>query len=279
MRYKVLLLLFFYFAGISGAFSSGIKRAKNISYTVQAIGTSNLLDIYYKKSGGLKDVLVFIHGGSWDSGKKETYWWLGRNFAHKNVVCVVINYRLSPSKYDQIASDCAAALKWVKENISNYEGNPERVFVMGHSAGGHLAELINSDPSFFRQQNIMNPIRGVILDDPFGLDMYEYMTTAEKDHYYNSFIKTFSTNEEEWKKASPLAYLTNINNPHLIFVGGRTYLSIQLQSKRFYELLKAANLPVDFHEIKRKKHVPMISQMIFRGNRLYGIINGFTASH
>jgi len=279
MKHRIFLLLFFYCAGISTSFSFGIKHAKNIAYSNQANGSSNLLDIFYKKPGTPKDVLVFIHGGSWNSGKKEMYWWLGRNFAHKNVVSVVINYSLSPYQYEQMATDCAAALKWVKQNIANYGGDPERIFVMGHSAGGHLAELINLDPWFFKEQNIVNPIRGVILDDPFGLDMYEYMTTAEKDSYYNSFIKTFTTDEQIWRKASPLTYISYATNPHLIFMGGRTYPSIHIQSKRLYELLEAANHPAELYEVKRKKHIPMISQLVYRGNRLYRHMVDFMKSH
>jgi acetyl esterase/lipase len=279
MRYKIFLLLFFFFIAISESFSSGIQHAKNIPYSNQTNGRSNLLDIYYEKSETPKKVLVFIHGGSWNSGKKETYWWLGRNFAHKNVVSVIINYSLSPAKYEQMATDCAAALKWVKQNISGYGGDPERIFVMGHSAGGHLAELINLDPRFFQEQNIINPIRGVILDDPFGLDMFEYMTTAEKDHYYNSFIKTFSTDEQIWKKASPLTYISYVANSHLIFIGARTYPSIMLQSNRLYDLLKTMNYPAELYKAKRKRHVAMISQMIFRNNRLYSLILDFMKGH
>jgi len=279
MKHKIFLLLLLYSSSISPSFSFGVKHAKNVSYSAPGNGSANMLDIFYKKSRTPKNVVVFIHGGSWDSGKKEMYWWLGRNFANKNVVCVVINYSLSPSKYEQMGTDCAAALKWVKQNISSYGGNPDRIFVMGHSAGGHLAELINLDPRFFREQNIANPIRGVILDDPFGLDMYEYMTTAEKDHYYNSFIKTFSTDGEVWKKGSPLTYISNATNAHLIFMGERTYPSILLQSNRLYEWLKAANLPAELYEVKKKKHIPMVSQLVFGWNHLYRIMVDFMKSH
>lgn len=79
---------------------------------------------------------VFIHGGSWNSGSKETYWWLGKNLAHKNVASVIINYSLSPQyQYEKMTADCAAALKWVSDSIANYGGRAERIFVMGHSSG------------------------------------------------------------------------------------------------------------------------------------------------
>lgn len=273
MRYKILFLAFLYCSAIPESFSF-VKHARDIAYS-DANDRSNLLDVYYNKSGAPRDVIVFIHGGSWNSGSKETYWWLGRNFVRKDMVAVIINYSLSPFQYDQMANDCAAALKWVKLNIANYNGNPNRIFVMGHSAGAHLAELINLDPHYFKQEEIVNPIHGVILNDPFGLDMYDYMTKAEKDDYYASFLKTFSSDARTWKTASPLNYISNATNPHLIFRGGRTYPAIKIQSQTLYDKLTAANKTALLYVIKHKKHVPMITQMLFGGNRLYGLIDYF----
>lgn len=66
---------------------------KDIAYLNQSDDKHNMLDIYYpSNTEQTKDVLVFIHGGSWDSGKKETYWWLGKNMASKDVITVIINY-------------------------------------------------------------------------------------------------------------------------------------------------------------------------------------------
>ncbi|MBC7743951.1 MAG: alpha/beta hydrolase [Flavobacterium sp.] len=275
LRFSLIFLFNLFLFGSS--FSKGIKIIKNISYINSDKGTSNLLDIYYpEKTDGKKDVLVFIHGGSWNSGKKDTYWWLGRNFANKNIVEVNISYSISPdTQYPKMAADAASALKWVKNNIGKYGGNSNRIFVMGHSAGGHLAALINSDPQYFHDQNIQNPIYGVILNDGFGLDMYEYLLKAEKNTQTAGFMKTFDGGEEAWKKGSPLTYFDNINNPYLILVGEKTYPAIQIQSKRLYELLVAKRKPVFFKELKNKKHIGMISQMIFRRNKSYQIILDF----
>ena len=281
MNIKYFLLIFLFFNTISAALSAKVNREKNISYTNKLNGSRNFLDVYYPDiEDKAKDVLVFIHGGSWNSGKKDTYWWLGRHFANKGVVEVNINYSLAPDhQYRQMASDAAAAIKWVKLNISKYGGNPERIFVMGHSAGGHLTALINSDPQFFIEQGIENPIRGVILNDGFGLDMHEYLLQAEKTQQTASFLKTFSMDQEIWKKGSPLTYFSNIKNPYLILIGERTYPAIQIQSKRLNDLLIARNQPVTFNQIARKKHVGMISQMVFGGNEMYKLILDFMLGH
>jgi dipeptidyl aminopeptidase/acylaminoacyl peptidase len=268
--------MLFLLSEISDAFGGiGIKR--DISYRGQSQNVRNFLDVYYPKNTETpKDVLVFIHGGSWNSGKKDTYWWLGKNMASKNVISVIINYSLSPkSQYEEMAYDCSEALKWVRDSIATYGGSPERIFVMGHSAGGHLAALINNDPRFFKKAGISNPIKAVILNDGFGLDMFEYLNVAKKNRRTKSFLKTFSKDENIWKTGSPMFHLENVQNPFLIFVGEHTYPAIKLQSDRLYKVQIAANNPIEINIVKRKRHIGMITQMIFRNNQMYSMILNF----
>jgi acetyl esterase/lipase len=254
-----------------------VKVKKNLPYA--DAGDANMLDVYYNSNQkNTKDVIVFIHGGSWNSGSKNTYWFLGRNFAKKGILMVAINYSLSPlSNYENMAFDCSKAIKWVKENISKYGGNPERIFVMGHSAGGHLAALINQNPIYFEKIGIQNPIKGVILNDPFGLDIHQYMKLQinTNDKYIPGFLKVFSHDEKNWIAASPVFTVNNIANPYLLFIGGNTYESIKIQTPAFYQKLKENHKLVHFEEIKNKKHVAMISHMIFGWNQLYAKIISF----
>lgn len=275
LSYLKILILFVLLGQIFTG-SAQTRVAKNINY-VGNINQTSTLNVYYKK-GGIKnqDVIVFIHGGSWSSGKKETYWWLGRNFAKKDIVTAIINYPLAPNAtYKEMALASAKAVKWVRDSIASYSGNPQRIFVMGHSAGAHLAELINADPQYFETVGIPNPIKGVILNDAFGLDMEEYLTKAEKDDYYTNFLRTFSTEPKTWQMGSPLFYVANVNNPHLIFYGTKTYDAIKIQSKRMNKELESLNIPVTLQIIEGKKHVPMIAQMIWGSNKLYKCISNF----
>ncbi len=281
MKLKITLLMLFYISSLTSVLAVSIKIKKDVVYQVGSNSVRKQLDIYYPKDiSQAKDVLVFIHGGSWDSGKKEIYWWMGRNFASKNVVTVIINYPLAPDAgYEEMASASALAIKWVKDSVANYGGNPERIFAMGHSAGGHLAALIDVDNRFFAEQQIANPLKGIILNDGFGLDMEEYLQKAEDNVQTKSFLKTFTENPENWKKGSPLTYFDQIKNPYLILVGGETYPAIKIQSKRLYEKLTEVNKAVTYKIIPKKTHVPMISQMIFGANSLYTEIINFMASH
>lgn len=274
--------MLFYLSSLTSVLAVSIKIKKDLVYPTTVNTDRNRLDVYYPKDiSQAKDVLVFIHGGGWDSGKKNIYWWIGRNFANKNVVTVIINYPLSPKAgYEQMATAAASALKWVKDSIANYGGNPERIFAMGHSAGGHLSALVDMDPRFFAAQNIANPLRGVILNDGFGLDMYEYLSQVDKKEGHNpSFLKTFTEEPQNWTKGSPLTYFDQIKNPYLILVGGETYPAIQIQSKRLYEMMKKSNKPVQYQEFPKKTHVPMISQLVFGANPLYQQIIDFMKAH
>lgn len=269
-----LTLMIFAFLGQIFSGSAQVQVVRNINYA-----DTNFLNIYHKKGKQQnQDVIIFIHGGSWSSGKKETYWWLGRNLAKKNIVTAVIDYPLAPqATFKEMALASAYAVKWVRDSISTYDGNPNRIFLMGHSAGGHLCELINTDPQYFKAVNIDNPIKGIILNDAFGLDMEEYLTKAEKDDNYIDFLRTFSDDPEIWQMGSPLFYVKNVNNPHLLFYGSKTYQAIQLQTERIYKTLMKQNVPVKLEIIEGKKHVGMISQMIFGGNSLYKSISTFLA--
>ncbi len=179
---------------------------KDISYTGMpekpTEADKHTLDIYAPKDRTTaKAVLVYIHGGSWNSGKKDTYKFFGKGFAKKGIVTVIINYRLTPEvNYFPMTTDCATAVKWVYENIINYGGDPNKITVSGHSAGGQLAALITNDDHYFDLLNIKNPIKGCVLIDPFGLDMYNYFPTSQYKEDF-SFKKKFTTNPEIWKKA------------------------------------------------------------------------------
>ena len=258
--------------------SADVLIRKDLAY-LDSKNVRNLLDVYYPENiNEPKDVLVFIHGGSWNSCSKDMYGFLGKNMARKNVVSVIINYSLSPEfQYGKIASDCAMAIKWVRDSISRFGGRSDRIFVMGHSAGGHLAAIINNDPRYFEAAGIPNPIKGVILNDSFGLDMFEYLNLAKQNKQTAGFLDAFTKDPENWKTASPIFYLKNVYNPFLIIVGDRTYSAIKLQSQRLLEELLKANKSGELKTIKGRRHKAMIIQMFFKNNRMYDYILEFMA--
>ena len=124
------------------------------------------LDIYLPKqnAAGASAVLIFFHGGSWHDGEREGYGFLGRAFAARGFVTVIADYRMAPSvRFPAFVQDTASAIAWVHANIAKHNGDADRIFVMGHSAGAHIAMMTALDPQWLAANNLApNVIKGVI---------------------------------------------------------------------------------------------------------------------
>ncbi|TDE12151.1 alpha/beta hydrolase [Dyadobacter psychrotolerans] len=263
---------------LSGCSLKRINRTKDLVYTEagKIVETDQQLSIFAPgKSKTPDDVLVFIHGGNWNSGKKSQYNIIGSHWAKKGVVYVIIDYPLSPAAdYREMAMASAISVKWVKENISRYGGNPERIFVSGHSAGGHLAALISTDDQYFEQLGIKNPIAGTVLIDAAGLDMYGYLM-EEKFAKGHTYLKTFTDDPKTWKEATPLYHLHKNMPPMLIYRGGKTYESILESNEKFIKALQDYAPGTPYHIQEKKKHIPMITQFFNPWNDRYDEIIEF----
>ena len=257
----------------SGCAFKRVSRHKNITY-LPADSSNNIasqkLNVFAPQSHHLlKEVLIFIYGGNWNSGKRSLYSFLGNRMARKDVVTVIIDYPKSPkANYNEMATDAALAVKWVKENIKQYGGDPDKIFIAGHSAGGHLASLITVRNKYFDKMGMVNPVKGTILIDAAGLDMYGYL----KEQNFaedNTYIQTFTNNPNNWKEASPLYHLQKGMPPMLIYLGEKTYPSIKSGNEEFTDSLKNLGYPPLYHILKGKKHIPMITQFFNSYNPRY----------
>ncbi|MXP31017.1 alpha/beta hydrolase fold domain-containing protein [Erythrobacter jejuensis] len=109
-------------------------------------------------------VVIFIHGGSWAKGDPVDYAYIGRNFAPEGYVVVSAGYRLVPGgEFPAMLEDGAASVRWVVDNIAHYGGNPDRIYLMGHSAGAYNAVMLALDPQWLEQEGLPgNTIDGAI---------------------------------------------------------------------------------------------------------------------
>jgi acetyl esterase/lipase len=152
-------------------------RRANIAY-----GTDRRqrLDIYEpdKLLGDRRPVVVFWHGGRWSEGDKSQYRFVGAALAELGCVTIVPNYRLYPAvKMPGFMQDCARAAVWAA-NYAKDSGNAKHFFLMGHSAGAHLAALVTLDPRYLSAVTAPVPyISGVIgLSGP-----YDFLPLLEAD--------------------------------------------------------------------------------------------------
>ena len=268
--YKILipLLCIFLLTRCATKKSGGIAYLKNSKAFIESFPE---LDVYQPRKSKSNPVVIFIHGGYWEKGSKGLYRIFGRNFAKKGVVTVIPNYTLSPEgNYETMAEEVAAAIRWTHDNIENYNGDPEQIFLMGHSAGGHLIALVGTNPKFLESTDV---IKGIILNDAAGLDMYSYLQQypPTEEHHYDV---TWTKNEANWKDASPIYSLSEKAPPFFIYVGTKSYPSIISQNKDFIKELNNYQPKVEINYLK-KKHVAMMSQFFFPWNKQYKEIIDF----
>ena len=262
--FRTLILLFCIFLVSSCA----SRKISNISYLKKSealITSFPELNVFQTQTSEKSPVVIFIHGGYWTSGNKDIYGFLGRNFGKKKIVTVIPNYTLSPNgTYDTMAKEVAAAIQWTSENIEKYNGNPDQIFLMGHSAGGHLIALVGTNPKYLKNTDM---IKGIILNDAAGLDMNSYLKKYPPTKKHNYDV-TWTKNQDNWKDASPIYSLSKKAPPFLMFTGIKTYPSIISQNKAFVQKLKTfqPNVKINF---LNKKHVPMMRQFLFPWNKNY----------
>ncbi|SFT38240.1 Acetyl esterase/lipase [Algoriphagus locisalis] len=275
---KIYLALIFTFLMSSCAFQT-LHRNKDINYispnTLENLPNKSL-DVYAPKKADNLPVLVFFYGGSWKSGRKEMYHFLGNRLARRDVIVVIADYPLSPDfEIPEMQASALAAVNWTKDTIENYGGDPDRIFVSGHSAGGHLASLIAVKENELEPSENGKKLAGSILIDAAGLDMYGYlekMSEGEGKKYLNAFTEDPAV----WREYSSIYFLTEKLSPMLILEGERTYPSIRASRERFMKRIEEKGIEnVRVKIFPKKKHIPMITQFLWTGSRVYTDVLGF----
>ncbi len=144
-------------------------RRPNIAYGTRS---RQRLDVYVPWYAKQRPVVVFWHGGGWNSGDKAHYRFVGAALARAGYVAVLPNYRLYPEvRYPHFMFDAANALAWVVSHAADIGGDPRRIFVAGHSAGAHIAALLAVDSELLEAHAIPpSAVRGLIgLSGPYAL--------------------------------------------------------------------------------------------------------------
>lgn len=180
---QIITFLFICSIGFVGkAQNDAYDIEENINYYSDSINATDLytkercvLDIYYPQKEDNFETIIWFHGGGLKAGQKE----IPDALKNKGVAVVGVNYRLYPKvKAPTYIEDAAAAVAWVFKNIASYGGDPDMIFISGHSAGGYLASMVGLDKSYLEKYNIdANKIAGLI---PFSGHTITHFTVREE---------------------------------------------------------------------------------------------------
>ena len=192
-------------------------------------------------------VILFLHGGGWTCGYKEWNSLMAPHFTDEGCIFITSGYRLAPQHiFPTGFNDCADALAWIHNKVSH---DPKKLFVGGHSAGGHLAALLTLAPDWRQERNLPQdlvagclPISGTFwFGENSGLSMRPRFLGPED-----------LANEHN---ASPMNFVDSAASRFFIAAGENDLPHLVAQSNTFADALEAHSHDVARHEIRDADHL------------------------
>ena len=198
-----------------------------------------------KNSAKALPLVVMIHGGCWIDGGHADYSYYGVKLARLGYAAATIDYRLADqAPYPAAVDDSRNAIQWLKDHAKTYSIDPNRIALLGGSAGGHLVELIGYAANTPTKQHPNGPgpnVKAIIafygwsdLTDP-----------AVRDPYWNeAFLgKKYSDAPDLYKEASPITHVSKQSPPTILLQGTIDAIVPMSQSVKLAKKLEANNVP------------------------------------
>jgi acetyl esterase/lipase len=174
-------------------------------------GPRHKLDLYIPTDAAAAPVVVFFYGGGWKSGVREDYRFAAEAFASAGFLTVVPDYRLHPEvSFPAFVEDGAAAIAWVTRNIAAHGGDSGRIYLVGHSAGAHIAALLALDGRFLAAEGVdRQAIRGAVgMAGP-----YDFLPIREK------YWGIFGADPRHWPETQPIHFVDGREPPMFLLAG------------------------------------------------------------
>jgi acetyl esterase/lipase len=235
----------------------GYSVHENLAYGGDA---RQKLDVYTPDHlTGKEPVILFFYGGSWQNGRKEDYLAFGETFATKGIVVAIADYRVYPQvRYPDFVKDGASAFAFVRAHIADYGGDPDRIFLVGHSAGAYIAVMLAANPHYLEDAGEkLSSVRGVIgIAGP-----YDFLPLTDP-----ILIKIFGGAHRV--DTLPITYVDGKRPPMLLAAGDADQTVGPGNTTRLAAKLQSFGSPVEVHMYPGISHVGIILSLapMLRGN-------------
>jgi acetyl esterase/lipase len=215
------------------------------------------LDLFLPNDSPGAPIVLFIHAGGWSVGDKSQYATVGDRLSNEGMVVATVNYRLSPAVQHPVhAEDVARAVAWCYSHAARYGADPERLCLIGHSSGAHLAALVALDPTYLAAQGLATTlIRRVVGIAGVGYDLDERYATEQLSPF---LAPVFGSDSTRWAQAAPLRYVTP-SAPAFLLIHGLSDVDAPPSSTRvFAAVLQRAGVATQMALFEGEAHISVV---------------------
>ena len=212
------------------------------------------LDVYRLPGTEHAPVVIFFYGGSWKSGKRQWYRWVGEALAQRGLVVVIPDYRLWPKvRLDGFMQDAAQAVAWTHAHAGDYGGNSAQLFLMGHSAGAHIGALLATDAHWLNAVGMQpRDLSGFIgLAGP-----YDFLPLKDSD-----FIDMFGSTHDAQLRSQPVHYVNGDEPPMLLLQGTTDKIVWPRNAQSLAAAMEHENEPVELKMYPDIGHMAILFAM------------------
>lgn len=236
---------------------------KEFSYADPA-DERNKLDVYTPPNAKRLPVVFWIHGGGWQTGDKSDVQVKPQAFMDRGFVFVSTNYRLLPAvDMATIVRDVAKAARWVHDHAAEFGGDPNRLLVMGHSAGAQLAALVCTDERWLKAEGLsLAVVKGCVPVDGDTFDIPAIIEVAETRWRTHHLPKSKFGHREKFgndpAKHVDFSAVTHVARdkgiPPFLILHVAGHPDTTAQAQRLANVLKGANVPVTVFAARETTH-------------------------
>ncbi|NKI17648.1 alpha/beta hydrolase [Spongiibacter sp. KMU-166] len=243
------------------------RAVHNLSYGPHA---RQKMDLYRPTQGENLPVVLFIHGGYWSSGEREEYRFVGETLAQQGYLAAIISYRLYPEVvFPAFIEDAAAATAHLRQIASHHGGDPQQLYLAGHSAGAHSALSLSLDPRYLAPYNGTpnNWIKGVIgLSGP-----YDFLPPKAAK------VAAIFASPENYHDGNPINFATSSAPPALLIHSSNDRTVGAFNSERLARELREHHNPVELVLLPGNHATPLLAFSGFKrdNSEVLAAINRF----